>query len=262
MGCGSCVRLAPVASPQWTWAGFRCGGQRPLPKAVPAAPPPSEWLQGGLSPFLEAETQQDPRARSPPPQLALGLRPTCPRPGDSCVSEVPSPGLEGPQLLPQTELMREPGLQMEGVQHSSGGLFIPPSPQDACPAPQFSAGRLGDHRQGLPLPTGEGPYSGHWWDLSPTVSTPGSMRGRAGTGQGPRHTLGGVGRRPHPSPWPESPRAPSPIRLTPQSHHWLVRWEACGGHLGSGVALGPARRQPGPRLAWAWPSARHLLAWH
>lgn len=41
------------------------------------------------------------------------------------------------------------------------------------------------------------------------------------------------------------PEHPPQQDWPPQSHHQLVPWEARGGHLGSGVPLGPARRQCG-----------------
>lgn len=111
---------------------------------------------------------------------------------------------------------------------SSGGPFTAPPAPDTCPTPHFSVEQLGDHCQGLPLPTGEGPYSGHWGDRTPQSPLPGSVLGRAGTGQHLKHTLRGVWGG-DPTPPHPSPELPPQQDGPPQSHHQLVPWEALGG---------------------------------
>lgn len=130
--------------------------------------------------------------------------------------------------------------ETEGVQGSSGGPFAPPPPPDACPTPQSLQGGSETIAKAYRYPRvtrGTSP---------PQSPPPGSMLGRAGTGQQPKHTLGGGrGRGPTAPPGLSHPEHPPQQDWPPQSHHQLVPWEARGGHLGSGVPLGPARRQHG-----------------
>lgn len=130
--------------------------------------------------------------------------------------------------------------ETEGVQGSSGGPFAPPPPPDACPTPQSLQGGSETIAKAYRYPQvtrGTSP---------PQSPPPGSMLGRAGTGQQPKHTLGGGrGRGPTAPPGLSHLEHPPQQDWPPHSHHQLVPWEARGGHLGSGVPLGPARRQHG-----------------